>query len=265
MTLTDLLKRHFETPQIFAVDEELTMELAEYRTEIADLFINATDARTRLVCAGSLARVDRSYDEQVLPVLMMALHGQDETELVLAASCVGLLGAFATPAASALIELLRHEESNVVCEAAYSLGSIGASESVLPLIEVLENSMAISGECDAAVIALGELGPVAQEAIPSLQRCLTLDGTSSHAIRQFRMEAAEAIWQITGDTTEALAVAMGMLDDKEWLLVCNACQLLGKLGSAAQPAAEKLRELIHHHYDCVRREAAQALVRCWFD
>ena len=112
-------------------------------------------------------------------------------------------------------------------------------------------------------VALGEMGSVAQEAIPALQKgCVGLDGTGNPWIRELRLAAARAIWRISGDTTEALAVASEMLGDD--LLRLNACQILAHLGDAARPAAERLQDSLHHHNEWVRRAAAEALVRCWF-
>jgi HEAT repeat protein len=255
MTLADLLAGYANTPQLFDVDEELTKKLAAYKNEIADLFVNAADARTKLVTAGALARIDPS--QAVLPVLMNGLEGDDDTLLAFAALCLGLLGSISRPAVPALIRLLTHDDPMVVCEAARTLGRIGSPESVPPLVELLGKVETVPPICaiDAA-IALGTMGAVAQEAIPALHRCV--DGKD----KDLRLAAARAIWCISGDATEALAVATELLDDD--LLCLNACQLLANLGEAARPAAERLQDLLHHHDEWVRQGAAEALVRCWF-
>ncbi len=131
MSLADLLAGYANTPQLS--DEGLTQQLAAYKTKIADLFVNTADAKTKLVTAGALARIDPS--QAVLPVLMAGLGEEDDTLLAFAALCLGLLGPMSKPAVPLLIRLLTHDDPMVVCEAARTLGKIGSPESVPPLIE----------------------------------------------------------------------------------------------------------------------------------
>ncbi len=106
---------------------------------------------------------------------------------------------------------------------------------------------------------LGHLGPLAATAIPALEDCMGLDGRDHDLIRWLRLLAAEAEWQITGDPTVALAVAMELLNDEEWWLVGHAADLLGKLGQAGKPAVADLQRLMGHEQDYTRRHVRAAI------
>ena len=112
-----------------------------------------------------------------------------------------------------------------------------------------------------AAAALGAIGPAAHEAIPALQQCLDLDGSEDGLFRQVQLSAAEAIWQISGDTQAPLRVATKMLGDDESGNRCLAAELLGNLGPAARPAIADLQRLLDDTEEAVRRQAAEAVSR----
>ena len=258
--LADLLTQYAEMPQLFEMDEEFAEQFAAHGEEISNLFSETTDARMKLVAAGALAQIDPSEVNAILPVLMAALETSTKTEVNFAMYCLGLLGSISAAALPALIRLLKGENMVVVSNAARALGQIGSSKSVPHLIELLGNP-----DCaDDAAIALGDIGPAAQEAIPALRTCVQLEGTDDAFVRALRLAAANAIWKISGDFADVLAVATEMLDDEEEWLCFNACHQLMELGPAAQPAADHLQRLLGHHDQCVREQAAKALASCWF-
>lgn len=81
------------------------------------------------------------------------------------AKSLGVLGAQAEGAVTALVQLLRDPEPYVAMEAATALGRIG-KPSVPGLIEALTNKTA--GARQAAAYALGEIGSEAETAVPDL-------------------------------------------------------------------------------------------------
>ena len=260
-SLAALLAHFAEHPQVFAAEEEFVEQLVPHREGVCQLFASTTDACTKLVTAGVLARIDPSQADLVLPVLMQGLERGDKTELSFSAYCLGLLGPISTPALPFLTPLLKDDNLLVACHTAQTLGHIRSPSSVPYLIAMLEHAEV---QATDAARALGEMGHAAREAVPALQECLRLDGAGNNSIRSLRLAAAEAIWRISGDATAALAVATEILGDNDHYLCFHACHLLADLGPMARPTAANLQELLHHWDRCVREQAAQAFVNCWF-
>lgn len=83
--------------------------------------------------------------------------------------------------------------------------------------------------------------------------CLNLDGAGNEFIRWLRLEASEAIWQISNVTDSALSIATEMLlGDEEWFLRYHAANLLGKLGPVAEPAIMHLQRSLTDEDENVR-------------
>ena len=149
-----------------------------------------------------------------------------------------------------LIARLCHADDKVRRAAIRSLGGIEASVAVPALVKSLGD------KCwevrKAAVEALGDIGPAAQEAVPALVDALW-DGPS---VRDTVPKALGDIGPAAQATVPALVRALG--DWSETLQVA-AAKALGHIGPAAQEAVPALVKAIGDRRMAVREAAVEAL------
>jgi len=107
----------------------------------------------------------------------------------------------------------------------------------------------------AVIVALGNIGPAAKEAVPILRQRLKDQGEFSLYNRVF---SAKALWQITGNTGESLPVLVRALknDDSFW-----AADILGLMGADAKSAIPDLQGALQSRVGYTRLRAALALTR----
>ena len=265
--LIDLLQRFAELPPQTEEGQEVARQLAGMTFAIKGLLLFSCDLNARVLAACALARVDSTKVEELLPVLVEGLRSENEAHQVYAAYACRNLGSFAEPAVSALIDVMNDQEHETAAHhAIQALEAIGhaSASAVVGLVGLLDgigpDSLGIHlAHAWAAIAALGAIGPAAQGAVPALQQCLDVDGSDDGFLRQVQLSAAEAIWQISGDTQAALRVATKMLGDDESGNRCFAAELLGNLGPVARPAIADLQRLLDDAEECVRRQAAESL------
>lgn len=101
-----------------------------------------------------------------------------------------------------------------------SLGRVGTSGAVQPLVKTIEDSQAIVRR--AALHALGEIGPDAALAVPALQRAAETGDVAT------RLEAIDALGKIGPAARIAVSALRKALEDPN--LKRNAARSLARLG-----------------------------------
>jgi len=106
---------------------------------------------------------------------------------------------------------------------------------------ILEKALA-EGRFDirfGAIQALGEAGPTARSALPVLDRLLREEGSI------LRIEAARAIWLVSGDASDILPILVDALDGERTVpTLSEVATALGELGTAAAPAVPDLVKVL---------------------
>jgi HEAT repeat protein len=160
--------------------------------------------------ADSVATSLRNFDQ--LLAKLAATDAKDSRTLdasrAAAAEALGALGNVA--AIPALIQALSHP--NQVCvAAALALGRMTARDAVEPLRAVLEDNTKFWMPRGAAAVALGQIGALAEPALPTLKRALELDffspGTSWDA--RAHEAVADALLHISDPSAVCLLEGKG--------------------------------------------------------
>lgn len=145
--------------------------------------LESSDYQTRIHAARALIQILPA--DEVVPLFAQRLQYEDMDIASNAAHALGLLGPEAKDAADALIHCLHQKRCEY--ETCHALARIGAaSKAVIPALTVALTSDSESVCCSAAV-ALGEIGPEAASAIPTL--ILVLNAGNSDLIRSRVAEA----------------------------------------------------------------------------
>lgn len=166
--------------------------------------------------------------QATLPQLTRALRSRDEAIRFQAVEVLRDFGPTAVAAAPDLRHLLRDRKSGVRAITVRALGRIAGPAAAPDLMRSLDdrNSFVRS----AAAASLGAMG---KSAAPSAPKLRSLLADSSLGVR---IEAARALWQVTGDTTEAVPVLIRALVPGVW----DAALALGSMGAAASNAVPAL-------------------------
>jgi len=115
-----------------------------------------------------------------------------------------------------------------------ALGRIGpASPAVMTAL--MDALRAEGRNYSTAVSTLEEIGPPAHEAVPLLSRALAGEGVWG------RMQAARALWRITGEAGPSVAALAAALDDPNERVGRWGAYCLGEMGPAAAAALPALR------------------------
>ena len=207
---------------------------------------------------------------QVLPLAEKALADSTPAMRRSGATALAALGNGARPAVPALIIGLKDKDASVAADCARALGGLGttAASAVQPLIAALGRSELEVRE--ASVRALGRLGELAKAAVPALMKLLpeskpplqpavavalgAMGANAREALPQLekglasedagtRAASMTAFARIESDNGRKVAVLKKALDDPAQPVRVTAITELGRLGQAAEPAAEKLYEL----------------------
>lgn len=242
------------------------------------------DSRTRIPLIRCLQGIGPDAKAGV-PALIKLLDHADFHTQYWTCRALGAIGAEARPAVPALCARTKAGSASVRRNAAAALGRIGpviGTEGLQTLIAALGDGAEPVRE--NAVIALGELGAFAAPALPAIREALARRTIAA------RVQSARALWRITGDPENAVPLLIeqlqtldqieaaaalvadigpaaraavpalaGRLTDAEEDEKIAICQALGKLGAAAQSAAEPVRALLKDDDPEVRRAAAETL------
>ncbi|WP_445277145.1 PBS lyase [Streptomyces sp. DSM 41033] len=198
----------------------------------------------------------RLGDARVLPALEQALERPEVPHDVgFAIRCLG-------DAAAPLAGTLRRRLGEVgLDESAYDraspllagLTALRAGEAAPEVLRVLRGAPEYRGEWlrTAAMRALGSFGPAARCAVPELRGLMLRPGAAT--------EAAQALWEVTGDAEAVLPVLAEGLRAEQVHDCRAAASALGGLGRRAEAVAPRLRALLAHEELWLRVDAAIAL------
>lgn len=227
------------------------------------LIVNAVedeDAIVRLASAWALLQLDRQNPDHVaiaVPRLVVGLERPDPRVRKLAAETLGSLGKAASPAVPALTKRIAEDEDPLVrISCALALGDIGeASQPAVPaLVKLLETEPAGRR---AIFFALGNLGPVATEALPTLRK-EALQGPLLD-----RTLAAWAALKIRADRQEIdqfVPVLLARLSREQPEAVVQMVQLLGQL-QHGRDEIDKFLKAMKDSPDPRIREAVEAALK----
>ncbi len=168
-----------------------------------------------------------------VPVLIKYTGSSNFHSRYLACRALGRIGEPARSAVPIMIRLLNEEVSSVRRNAAEALGRLGdkiAPDAVEPLMKATRDPLDPVRE--AAILALGNFGTLAEPAIPLLQEILRDERNSA------RPEAALSLWLLTKDPEPILPVLRELL--KYGHLEWEAAQVMTTMGPAAEPAVPDL-------------------------
>lgn len=188
-----------------------------------------------------------------IPALIKLLDSENFHNQYWSCRALAAIGAEAKPAVPDLCRLTKDAVPSVRRHAAMALGKIGSGvgdEGLKCLIAAIEDPLEPVRQ--DAVVALGDLGSFAQPAIPAIEKALAGDRLAARA------HAARSLWQITGETEQALKVlaeAIANPVEAEF-----AAATLVEIGPAAKPAVPRLNEHLKSTDPLVRLSAAEALL-----
>ncbi len=195
-----------------------------------------------------------SLGARALPALAALINGLKDKDVTVAADCARALGSFASAAATAvepLIVAAGRPEPAVQEAAVRAIGKLGevAKAAVPTLAKLLPTTQPpVQG---AVATALGAMGVSARDALPELSKSLNSPDAGTRA-------AALTAWvRIESDTGRKVEMLKHALDDQAQPVRVAAIAELGKLGRAAEPAAEKLYELTENSTE--REQALEVL------
>jgi HEAT repeat protein len=107
------------------------------------------------------------------------------------------------------------------------------------------------------MFALGDIGHPAKEAIPVLEEMLI----SENQPAEIKINAADTIYDITGEVDKAVPSIMSFLTDDNNEVRVMAIQVLGSIGADAKAALQELREIVEHDTNSDVREAAKVAIQ----
>ena len=248
---------------------ELGPDAAEAAPALLALAKDERDSR-RFIAMSALGGIGPVHKDALLTLLdlIKPLKNDIETRRQ-AAAALGRLGVgpAAKEAVPVLVDLLNEEEpkasdsyadhtpiADARCAAARSLGQLGsyARPAVPALVQVMMDPKASARVNNAAIQALIALGPEAKEAVPALMR-LPRGETIGRLIGDFRTDALVAIGK---DAVPAVADRLKSSDQQEsyW-----AVKLLTRIGTEAEGAVPKLRELSNSSDAQIKKSAEDAV------
>ncbi|MGW2846127.1 HEAT repeat domain-containing protein [Streptomyces sp. NPDC001108] len=198
------------------------------------------DGRTHDRAGPLLTAVTALRADEALPEVLRVLRGAPEYRgdwvRTSALRAIGSFGPVAREAVPELRALLRSPGATSATEVAKALWAVeGDAGAVLPvLVEELRAERV--HEVRAAVRALGGLGARAEVVAPRLRALL------GHGEAAARVDAAIALWQVTGRTGESVPVLLAAWEQERQgrVRVAEGLALMGAAGEGS-PAAEVLR------------------------
>jgi HEAT repeat protein len=211
------------------------------------------DAKVRREAAGGLMRIVGLGDNSGFPIsrLIDALADADAEVRWMAAVALGTIGTSAAEAISPLLKVLKSDgEWRPRRDAAAALARISNESAVVPaLVEALNDGD--TNVATAAAAALGEIGPPARVAVPSLMRAYrdfapAFRGTVARALGKSGLADPEVIQTLSESLTPS--------GKGECVAECTA---LGDLGPAAESVVPVLIKAMENPDLCTA--AAKAL------
>ncbi len=198
----------------FAVREQAIHECVRRGAEMLPVLsssVSTSDIRIRQNAVWSLARiaqqtivVDPGLARDAVQALRSALD--DQVADIRQAACLGLARSPSIAKASWIMPLLNDRDASVRRQAATTLGIIGDSDAVQPLVDLLHRDDIDREEEHAAIFALIEIGD-AKRIRESMSEIFSQSSSRSRSIRGVLV----ALDQIDGSTVEFDEAMLGLL------------------------------------------------------
>lgn len=256
------------------------------------LFDSSRTILIRAACLEALAQIGSANPQAVHSLIRMLSHRfsskvtRTDANLLRGYTLDGiaLVGSPASAGIRSVIRLSQNSNEDIRRKAATALGSMGLAgqDALAPLAEMVafDDSPAVR---DAAAAALAKLGEIA---LPVMRKLLTDDEatvrarmakslgsmgkTAKAALDDLdyalddddgwvRLNAAEAIWLITGKTGSVVPALIEELKNPKRRIRFKTYQLFQKLGPKARSAIEPLKKLLTDERAYVRAAAAKVL------
>ncbi len=203
------------------------------------------------------ARVLVRYGRRAAPAtddLIGMLKSDNFHEQVAACQALAAIGPPAHKAVPRLLDLVENGVTSSRGHAVLTLAAIGPVEGVdivTPILAATDDfTVTVRGR---ALMALAELGPHAESALPQIRKLLEDENYNT------RTEAAYAAWKISGDPGPSVAILTKLAHDRDHEI--DALTVLGKMGTAAENAAPQLLDLLDTPDPDLRFEIVQTLQR----
>ncbi|WP_432189097.1 HEAT repeat domain-containing protein [Streptomyces sp. Tue6028] len=199
------------------------------------------DGWERTLYGRALAALALQGDERAVPALVDVMAEGGDTPEYLARWVKAIGAEAAAPLGPVLHRRLTalapgaHRDRSRLIDA---LGVIAPAPSLELLISMLGDEQGRQARWSAAQ-ALTRYGRAAAQAAPRLRESVTDEATPT----EIRLDAAEALWAVTGEADLVLPVVRDGLDSTHWYGRSAALRIIGALGPAGAALAPRLREL----------------------
>ncbi|MDQ7780410.1 MAG: HEAT repeat domain-containing protein [Planctomycetota bacterium] len=210
----------------------------EAREAVADLTALLEDKVARCYAVHALGAI-RDQAAAAVPALVKCLDDSDASFRAAVAGALGSVGPKAEAALAPLLKTLGDSKANVRAAAAGALGAIKSARPVPDLIKAMNDDD--DRVKDAAMQALGEIGPPAAEAVPALVEMMRCS------------QACDALSKIGSASVPALIKAM---NDDDYRVKHGAMRALGEM---VPPAAEAILALVEMIEDSEARDALEKM------
>lgn len=220
------------------------------RPAMPDLVDLLTDAASRPEAAAALVSIDPRQADKAIPPLIKDLQADEEKQRQAAVMALVRLGPAASPAADALLTLLRDRLlTNREIEALRDIWS----HAIPGLVELLKDPQAEIRQ--RAVLALGQIGTEARAALPALIAAL------SDRDDVVRVGAAQIMQTLGTQASEATPALIANLQAHHPEVRATAAAALGHIEAGAKESRWPLVECLLDPAESVRYAAALSLGR----
>ena len=209
----------------------------------------------REACAEALAKISPA-DPVVIQALEDSIHSKSSSVRAASVRSLGALGPTAGTSFPKIRKALDDKDYSVRAQAVKAISKVMQKpEITMPIfVDELSDNYAVRRE---AAFALGQLGPMAKGAIPSLTKALT-EEQSKDGRPAAGWAISEALARIGGD---AIPELIQLLRHRDATVRVWAVYALGKMGSGAEGALPQIVELNKDKSKAVRERAREAIER----
>ncbi|MCE7987979.1 MAG: HEAT repeat domain-containing protein [Caldilinea sp. CFX5] len=203
-----------------------------------EMALTADNPQVRMAAAHTLYQIDPSRLDQLLPLAIAAIQGDQEQAATDALDFLGEIGDAAQAAVPALLAALsmpvqRENEQHWFGDRRVLMTALLAKirEPMNEIVPALINTLqAKTPELRwGAACALGEIGVAAKAAVPALSALIR----NENEVELVRVEAAYALAVMGEPVTETLPVLVDATQSADWWLRAFAVRILGEMGAPA--------------------------------
>lgn len=220
------------------------------QSAIPDLLDLLADGAGRPEAAVALVRIDPKLSDKAVPPLIPDLQSDDDKQRQAAVLALARLGPAAQPAADALVTLLRDRLLNEV--EIKALGEVW-TQAVLGVAGLLKDPQLEIRQ--RAILALGQIGPAAREALSPLIAAL------SDRDDAVRVGAAQIMQALGPQASQAVPALIANLQARQPEVRATAAAAFGHIEADAKEACWPLVECLLDPDERVRYAAALSLGR----